>query len=82
MTDTFLLSAYDQIAEYSVTNCDTSFISALSRKIGTYSYAGAISPKGDAQVGEKYMEFYADEEDLINILIELFYDRTQEPTEN
>ena len=82
VTDTFLLSAYDQIAEYSVTNCDTSFISALSRKIGTYSYAGAISPKGDAQVGEKYMEFYADEEDLINILIELFYDRTQEPTEN
>lgn len=82
VTDTFLLNAYDQIAEYSVTNCDTSFISALSRKIGTYSYAGAISPKGDAQVGEKYMEFYADEEDLINILIELFYDRTQEPTEN
>lgn len=74
ITDTFLMGAFDQVDEYSVTNCDSSFFASAGRGLRDYTYKGAISPKGEAIVGEKYMEFYADEEDLLAIITDLFYE--------
>lgn len=74
ITDTFLIGAFERVDEYSVTNCDSSFFSSAGRGLREYTYKGAISPKGEAVVGKKYMEFYADEEDLLSIITDLFYE--------
>ncbi len=78
INDTFLMGAFEQVDEYSVTNCDSSFFSSAGRGLREYTYKGAVSPKGEAIVGEKYMEFYADEEDLLAIITDLFYERVDD----
>lgn len=76
--DSFLLGALDRIIDYTVSNCSTAFLSSVSHKLNAYAYKGAVSPKGDAVLGEEFMEFYADEDDLKRILIELFYDKVED----
>ena len=38
-----------------------------------YNIMEVISPKGENKVGEKYMEFYLDEEALDEVILRLFY---------
>ncbi len=78
VTDTFIMGAFERVSEYSVTNCEASFFASAGRGLRDYTYKGAISPDGEAIVGEKYMEFYADEEDLLSIITDLFYERTDD----
>ncbi len=76
--DSFLMGALDKIIDYTVTNCSTAFLTSASHKLNSYTYSGAVSPKGDAVLGEEFMEFYVDEDDLKSILIELFYDKVED----
>ena len=71
--ESFLVELYDRIAPYSVTDCTAGSLSALSEKFGSYSLQQIVTPEGELVQGEKYMEFYVDEEALDALILELFY---------
>ncbi len=76
----FFLGVFDAIADYSVSNLNSSLLNNLSRYFGEYEFGGAISPKGESAVVNKYMQFTVDDEDIVRIVKELFYDRIEEPS--
>ena len=69
----FLLSVYDEITDYMVTECSTTTLSNLIDDFGDYEMGDIISIDGDNIKGEKYMEYHLDEEDLDRVIFKYFY---------
>lgn len=71
-SDTFLLSAYEKIAPYIVTDCSVNVLSGLAERYSDYTLKENVTPAGENVVGE-YMEYYVDEEELDELVLRLFY---------
>lgn len=69
----FVLNTYSAVADYIVTDCSVQVISRLASDYGDYSIGGFLSLEGENVLGETYYEFYADEEVLDALILELFY---------
>ena len=72
-SETFLIKTYDEIAPYVVTDCSSSTLVSLMSRYSDYSIGRFVTPEGDNVIGEKYYEFYVDEEALDDLILELFY---------
>ena len=72
-SETFLIKTYDEIAPYIVTDCSSSTLVSLMSRYSDYSIGRFVTPEGDNVIGEKYYEFYVDEEALDDLVLELFY---------
>lgn len=72
-SDAFILDAYNQVAEYMVTDCSINMISGLLQRCADYTLKEIISPEGENVLGEEYYEFYIDEEKLDELILRLFY---------
>ena len=48
-------------------------ISLLAKKFKDYELREVLTPEGEYVMGEKFMEFYIDEEDLESIVLEYLY---------
>lgn len=71
--DTFIIKTYDAISDYAVTDCSANTMSSLASRYGDYQLKEIITPEGENTKGEKYMEFYADEEALDKFILDMFY---------
>lgn len=71
--DTFVISLYDQVDEYMVTDCSVNVISGLMERCAAYTLKEIVSPAGENVMGEEFMEFHADEEALDDLILRLFY---------
>ncbi len=69
----FAVRLYDSVDEYIVTDCSTETLANLADKYGDYEFGDIVSPKGENVLGEKFMEFYIDEEDLGEIVLKYLY---------
>lgn len=69
----FAFSLYEQAAPYMVTDCSANVISSMLEKYADYEIVEIVSPEGENIKGERYMEFYADEEALDSLILRLFY---------
>ena len=69
----FVISAYEQIAPYMVTNCSTTVFRVLAGRYATYEIGRILSPEGKNVMGEKYFEFHVDQDSLLDLTLELFY---------
>ena len=69
----FVLNTYRQVADYMVTDCSATTITSLVDRYGDYALSQVISPEGENVKGEKYMEFYPDEEALDRLILEYLY---------
>ncbi len=69
----FLLTAYGQVQPYIVTNCSGSAISGMMERYRDFRLEEAVTPEGENRLGEKYYEFYVDEEKLDELILQLFY---------
>lgn len=69
----FLLSVYDQLADYMVTECSTATLTNLIDDFRDYEMGEFISIDGDNIKGEKYMEYHLDEKDLERVIFQYFY---------
>ena len=72
-SDSFVMSVYEQVSPYLVTDCSANMISSMLRRYGGYTLTDFVSPAGENVRGEQYYEFYPDEEQLNALIIELFY---------
>ena len=69
----FSLEVATKLSEYIVSDCSINQMQTLFEKFSTYEYKGIVEIKGESVVGEQYMEFYPDQEDMKKTVIELFY---------
>lgn len=69
----FFTSTMESVSEYLVTDCTMTIFSDLYRSIKDYEFHQSYKLEGVNVVGEKYYEFYADEEKLEDLTLELFY---------
>lgn len=71
--ETNILSVYEQILPYVVTDCSVNLINNLQYRYGEYTFGEMFTPVGENVLGERYYEFYPDAEQLDALIMELFY---------
>lgn len=71
--ESFVVDASLKLADYIVSDRSVTQLQELMRKLTEYEYKGIVSLKGESKKGERYMEFYPDEDALTETLVELFY---------
>ena len=72
-SDTFVLTTYDRVAPYIVTDCSVNVLTALVSRFSEYELKEVVSPAGENILSEEYYEFHLDEEALNDLVFELFY---------
>lgn len=69
----FAVKLYDQVAPYIVTDCSVETLSKIINHYLDYTLLGAITPEGENLIEDGHYAFYADEEKLDALCVELFY---------
>ena len=72
-SDSFVMSLYEEISPYVVTDCSVNLISSMMQRYGDYGIAQILSPAGENVRGREHYEFYPDREQLAELVLELFY---------
>ena len=75
--DGFSSRLASRLADYSESDLTTTQLSNLSERLKGYPFTSIYTIKGEAVVGEKFMEFYSDEADLQSTVIRLFFRRVE-----
>ena len=73
----FALSLYEKLNPYMITDASTGDIKTLADCVREYSHGPIRTPEGRSEVGEEFMEFYADDDDLSGIIAEIFCDKKE-----
>ena len=69
----FVMSAYQDVAEYMLTDTAANVLSGLLDRYKDYTVADVISPQGQTVLDGEYLEFHVDEEALDALILRLFY---------
>lgn len=69
----FVLETYNEVAPYLVSDLPVSTLTGMVERYIDYPLSSVISLEGENKLGEEYYEFYADEEILKELRLELFY---------
>lgn len=77
-TPALALEIYSAVLPYMVTDLSGQTMSQLVNRCRNYQNAGIVSISGEARQGEEFMEFYPDEEKLIETVLSLFYVETED----
>lgn len=72
-SDSFIVSVYEELSPYLVTDCSANTISNLFQKYSGYQLKEIVSPKGDNVLDSEYYEFHVDEADLDQLIVRMFY---------
>lgn len=70
----FFREATLMLSEYLVSDCTVDQLSDLGTYIQIYQFTGIQALEGDAVIGKEYMEFYVDDESLMRLVMNLFYE--------
>lgn len=71
--DNFVVDASLTLADYIVSDRSVTQLQALVDKFNQYEFLGIQSIDGESRVGDEYMEFYPDDNALLDMIIRLFY---------
>ncbi len=69
----FILDLSLKLTDYIVSDRSVTQLQELVRKFTEYEYDGIITLEGESKKGEKYMEFYPNEDALVKTVVDLFY---------
>lgn len=69
----FAVDLYGELTPYMVTDCSVTVMSSMLERYASYDLGNVIIPEGENVKGEKYMEFYLDEEAFDEMVINTFY---------
>ncbi len=71
----FLAKAFLKISDYLVRDMTEQRMLDLAENLSSYEFTGIQQIEGTSKAGEKFMEFYPDEDKLKKAVIDLFYSR-------
>ena len=74
----FFMRAYDAISGSMVSDCTIDQMNDYAALFSDYKLSEIIMPKGKNRLGETYMEFYADDAALQQLVIDTFYRPVEE----
>jgi LCP family protein required for cell wall assembly len=69
----FVVDASLSLSDYIVSDRSVTQLQALTEKFNQYEFLGIQSIAGESKVGAEFMEFYPDEDALMELVIHLFY---------
>lgn len=69
----FVVSAYNDVKDYIVTDCSTTVLSGMMSRYVDYDVQDVVSPEGENVLGNTYFEFHVDEKKLDKLILDLFY---------
>lgn len=69
----FVITVWDKLAQYTVSDCYEQDLLGIYEKVSEYEYLGTERIEGESVVGERFMEFYPDEDALKELIIKMFY---------
>ena len=69
----FAVRFYDKVAPYIVTDCSVETLNRMISHYLDYTLLDAVTPEGDNRIEDGHYAFYADEEKLDALCVELFY---------
>ena len=72
-SDTFAVDLYEQMDPYVVTDCAINTLSGLLQRCTDYELTEVLSVEGRNVLTGEYFEFYADEEAMDELILDLFY---------
>lgn len=72
-SETFALSLYEQVADYTVTDISANAFSGMVQRYADYELSEFVIPQGQNVLGSEYYEFYLDEAALDELILWLFY---------
>ncbi len=73
----FAVKNYEELTKYMATDCSITTMSSMLESYGAYELGEIIIPEGENVRGEKYMEFYLDEDALEDLILEYFFAEKQ-----
>lgn len=71
--DEFVSTAAKKISDYIVSDRSVTQLQEVVRKINEYEYLGINSLEGESVMGEKYIEFYPNNDFVDKLVVDLFY---------
>jgi LCP family protein required for cell wall assembly len=71
--DEFVVNASLAISDYIVSDRSVTQLQEIMEKASSYEFAGIMSLEGESRMGEKFIEFYPDEEFLMKTVVDLFF---------
>ena len=69
----FIAKATAKISEYMISDCTANKFQTFIEKISNYTINEVADIEGEYKKGETYMEYYPDEDAVMNIVIDAFY---------
>ena len=69
----FLLSLYEELGPYIVTDCSGDTLNNLLERYADFEIGDAITPEGENIIEDGHYAFYTDEEKLDDLIVEIFY---------
>lgn len=72
--DEFIINASLQMSDYIVSDRSVTQLQELAERLAEYEFVDIRSLEGRSTKGEKYMEFYPDEESINDTVIDIFYE--------
>ena len=73
--DEFAVRLIDTMDDYIVYDSSDKEMLDFVEKFDDYEFVGIREIKGESKIGEEFMEFYADEESIQEIVMDLFYEQ-------
>ena len=74
----FISKAFKLLNDEVVTDCTVNQLDRLYDKAKDYEFLGILTPDGESVKGEEYMEFTANEDDLRQIIVDIYYSPVDE----
>lgn len=71
--ESFIVDSALKLSDYIVSNYTVNQLENLVENLSTYEFKEIYSIDGESKAGEKFMEFYADQNDVNRLLLDLFY---------
>jgi LCP family protein required for cell wall assembly len=75
--DKYVLSTLLSISDYMVSNMSVEQLSKLADTLSEYENLGIETIDGETSLGDEFMEFYADEDSVTDLVIENFMQKVQ-----
>ena len=69
----YLLTVYEQLAPYLVTDCSFNTFSALMERYQGFTLGDTMTPEGENIIVNGFYEFHLDEAKMDALILELFY---------
>lgn len=74
----FVVNAISQMSEYMVTDASSGRLETMSNKMKEYEFKGVKQIDGNTEIVKNLVEFYPDKDDLMQTVIESFYELKEE----